>query len=342
MSHSKSIFGAGLFCIDIIQTKVMDQKTCYIQNGGSCSNVLEILAKQGWRSSAMVPAFDDELSVYYLNRLKDNIPTLIQYGNSIRIPRTRTSFNKSGSPRYSTTCPVCQRPLFKIALPSEADTKLVVQQHKFNGYFYHDRISPGVKQLIHAAVLNGATIVYEPNSARNKKGFLDHSRECDIVKFSAKKIPDSLSECLRVEAGRSRVKLLIKTSGHEGLDYSFRLDESTLSPWVHVPNYVDRVVADSSGAGDWVTAGILFSAEENNIDFLSLSANELALVFEQAGVFARLCCAGIGAQGSLYGPDEMASLVLNGKTYSSPYGSDFLQRIEDGEFCTESISTNVH
>ena len=82
MSHSKSIFGAGLFCIDIIQTKVMDQKTCYIQNGGSCSNVLEILAKQGWRSSAMVPAFDDELSQSVERQYPDSDTVREFYSNS--------------------------------------------------------------------------------------------------------------------------------------------------------------------------------------------------------------------------------------------------------------------
>ena len=98
----------------------------------------------------------------------------------------------------------------------------------------------------------------------------------------------------------SRVLIEIETIGAEGLRYRSRLPQA-VSGWVSVGSYSVSDIKDTSGAGDWCTAGLLNAlATKGAVGLARTNQPELQAALENAQALAAWNCRFEGARGGMY------------------------------------------
>lgn len=116
-----------------------------------------------------------------------------------------------------------------------------------------------------------------------------------IIKFSIDRI-SNYHELFPVQ----RVPLEIQTQGDKGISYRFNhtLKEKK---WINLPGFSISGSVDASGAGDWMSAGLLTKVGKHGLrGFKSINQTKIveALKFGQA--LGSLNCFYIGARGLMY------------------------------------------
>ncbi|KUO77850.1 MAG: hypothetical protein APF81_05915 [Desulfosporosinus sp. BRH_c37] len=292
------LLGAGLVCLDIIN---MDGKVQYY-NGGSCGNVASGLSFLGWKNAVLTGRYKDEAAkILNCNFERLGVQKIeVKHGNSVT-PRIIEEFSngQQKAHHFSMVCPQCGRELPRL---SSFDDKSVcsLELSDFN-VFYSDRTSKGIVLLRNLYKDKGAWTVYEPNSSRNVKSLLTNAIDSHIVKFSADKVSMTLADMIRNQSTNGATVLIVRTMGKEGLAYSYRKRDNTMSLWKHldvqpVPHFVD-----SCGAGDWCTTGILYSLVNKHPSFTKYLTNQDVVASLQYGqALSAISCCFLGAQGLIY------------------------------------------
>lgn len=155
--------------------------------------------------------------------------------------------------------------------------------------FYFDRAVPAALRLAEYFRSEGALVLFEPNNSTDKDLF-----ERGVTTSHILKQTDEAEIHLR---DIDRPWLHIKTLGSDGL--RFRIDGGA---WLERGAYETNTVADTSGAGDWCSAGLLhilsrhWSGEPSKIN---ADLIDRGLSYGQA--LAALNCLFEGARGALYG-----------------------------------------
>ena len=308
MSSSKNlkspqkVLGVGLSCLDIIEHgKYLDY-----YNGGSCGNVIAVLSFLGFSSNLITRRYNDVAG----NVLKAN---LAQLGiNSIEVGKNPTQtpriieklIHEDGAyvgHKFLMECPECSQPLPKLKLLSQSDVKPVINSSISYNALYADRISPGISLLIDAFNGNGAWTIYEPNSCRNAKAFFNNASKAKILKFSSEKVPLSVAEKIRCSTERSQTLIIIQTLGKEGLRFSYRKKSGLFSQWIRLPAQPILNLVDTTGAGDWCTAGMiscLLSYYDKSPQWIKKTNVISALQYGQA--LSAIACSFVGGQGLIY------------------------------------------
>ena len=305
-SKKFKILGAGLACLDIIK---VGQNIKYY-NGGSCGNVIAALSFLGFPSDLISRKHGDTAGQILKANLKKFGVGHIEVGKrTTSTPRiieqlSLTNGNYGGHD-FLLKCPDCHQDLPKLKLLSQAEAKPVTQSLTNYNALYTDRVSPGIRMLRDNLNQMNAWTIYEPNSFRNTKAFFHNAQESSIVKFSSEKIPFEIANKLLTYEKASKTILIIQTLGKNGLRFAFRKKSMKFSSWVKLPAQPITRLVDTSGAGDWCTAGTIMNlllTHPTRPNWLKKNVVISALQYGQA--LSAISCSFIGGQGLIYASNK--------------------------------------
>lgn len=318
--------GSGLIALDVIVNgkPSTPAKLCA---GGSCGNVLSILAFLGWDSKPIGRLAENKASEKlfhdFLNfDVSTSLITTSEDGNTPIIIH-RILKDKEGNPKHKFEFRVPETnawlPMYKPVLASAVDL-LTVKQPSSN-VFYFDRVSRSTISLAKYYKSKGALVIFEPSSYKLDKQFTECLEIAHVIKFSSDRIKNFS------ELHPNPIALLeIETLGEAGLKY--RLKSSPDSKWKIIPSFSFEDINDSAGAGDWCTAGIINELGYDGINSFNKADNdsiEKALLIGQ--VFGGINCRYDGARGIMYNMTYdsfigIAEAILNKKHIPAPENSD--------------------
>ena len=296
--------GMGLVALDVVfTTNGYVAPRCYA--GGTCGNVLTILSYLGWRSLPVSRLRADKpgerlvqdlqhwgVSTEFVTQSPDgSTPVIVQ--------RIRPS--AGGVPRHSFSwrCPSCgaHLPGYKPVLASDIEaTALTIPR---GAVFFFDRVSRSTLLMAKISRKRGAAIVFEPASVGEPALFKEAWELSHIVKYSHERLRE-IAELGLGQTQSSGVLIEIETIGAEGLRYRSRLPQAE-SGWVSVEPYPISDIKDTSGAGDWCTAGLLNAlATKGAAGLAKTTQSELQAALENAQALAAWNCRFEGARGGMY------------------------------------------
>jgi fructokinase len=293
--------GSGLVALDII-INGWESESPILSAGGSCGNVMTILAYLGWKahpiarigSDLAADVLIDDLSMFGVHidflqcEKSGHTPIVIEtipVGTSI----SRTHF-------FSFSCPHCGAPLPRHRPILKSSVQHVVSQLPQPSIFYFDRISRAAIEIAKTYSAKGAVIIFEPSNVKSGKLFQECIQVAHIVKYSHESIgniPGSL--------GTKYPLLQIETLGSYGLRFRLNLGIDHGSNWEYLETYRVDDLKDEAGSGDWCTAGVIHVLGQEGIKRLKEASKEEvleALSFGQA--LAALNCRFEGARGGMY------------------------------------------
>jgi fructokinase len=289
-------------------------QVAYTGIGGSTGNVLSILAFLGWESLPLVNLGRDHVGAT-IHREFTKLGANMRH---VRLDRGLTTpllyqfaCEPSEAPRYSFACPVCgQTRRFHENLVDSGGDEFVRSAAESNVFFF-DRVTAGTVRMAQAARAGGAFVFFEPSSVSADRSLFDAALgSAHVVKYSIDRIREPLDHHL------SAGFVEIQTMGARGL----RFRKHSLAPdWVNLPALRTSSVADTSGAGDWCTAGFLHAlfADRGVSELRDLDYNDIYRSLRLGQSIAALSVRHIGARGLMrawYPSDALgiAQQILDG------------------------------
>ena len=313
------VVGTGLIALDVVigsgpETPVRSWA------GGTCGNVLSILAYLGWDAYPVARMNGDVAS----ERVRADMARWgVHLDWTTCAPTTHTPMivqeirrrrdGRSGH-RFSWSCPNCGTwlPPFKAITVDAVET--VKPALVETSVFFFDRLSRATLTLAAEASARGALVVFEPSSKARDELMAEAVAVAHVVKYAEAR----LARVRGVMASGSATVLEVQTLGDRGLRYRHRLRRG-VSRWMHLKGVPAPQLADTCGAGDWCTAGLIAKAAIGGQEGLRCAGAlgvRSALRYGQA--LAAWNCVFEGARGGMYViareafEDQIASL-LNGQ-----------------------------
>jgi len=295
------IFGTGLVALDLVLS-ADPEAPVRAWAGGTCGNVLAILAALGWDSYPIARLNGDAASQRVRADLRRwgvqleylgcsptaNAPIVIQ-----QILRAR-----DGSPRhrFSWACPHCGSwlPGFK-PVTAKAIEPITTHAQRVDAFFM-DRLSRSALLLAEHAAKSGAVVIFEPSAKADAKLFSEALSVAHVVKYS----DDRFSEIPGAMHGSSTTLVEIQTLGASGLRYRHKLNR-TLSPWMHLDAAATHNLVDTCGSGDWCTAGLIATVARHGLGgLIKLGAEGLVEGLQFGQKLAAWNLGFEGARGGMY------------------------------------------
>lgn len=312
MSKTKSptCVGAGLVALDIVTAKAKGdlqlKADAFCSVGGSCGNVLLILAHIGWGVTPVARLGDDKASAVIrstfaqaganltqLTTAKDDpAPTLMHYIKHDGLGGHRFDFYNPRTGRLF--------PRYKPVTISAIDG--LVSDGGTPSVFYCDRIAPSHLHLAKHFYDKGALVFLEPQSAKPN----DLARilpYVHVLKISRNRI----AQLDGVRSARTAPLVIIETLGNEGLRYRIVGKSRILSDWQVIPSIPGIRAVDCAGAGDWTTASILHNGRDV---ILSANLKDIATVLRKSRLWGALATMFPGARGLMRHMNGEALLAL--------------------------------
>lgn len=283
--------GAGFVAADIVEGRTEE----FVAAGGSCGNVMAILAWLGWKSYPVARLGRDWAAGVIRKEFKaiGLEDAFLSDEKAIQTPIVIQRFveDKQGKRvhRFSLACPECGGwlPRFRASTLQQATD--VTQSAIAPKAFYMDRLSPASLRLAGWARECGALVVFEPSSVGDERQFQKAVDLCHILKFSH----DRLGHVRDLQEAQ-QPRIIIETLAEEGLRMRWRGHWTDLSAF-KLPAFVD-----GAGAGDWTTAGLIHQLGTSGakvFDTLQKPRLLSALRFGQG--LAAINCGFEGARGAM-------------------------------------------
>lgn len=303
--HKPKAFGAGLIALDLVMGAEPETP---VQSwaGGTCGNVLSILAYLGWDAYPIARMNGDPAS----ERVRADMArwgVRLDYAGCsptshtpIIIQQIRRRSDGSPTHRFTWSCPRCGEwlPGFKAVTKEAVD--VVAPAVAGSSVFFMDRLCRAALTLARRAAEAGALVVFEPSARSDPKLFAEALTIAHIVKYA----DERLATAEGVMGAGSATLLEVQTLGADGLRYRHRLDR-TPSEWAHLDSVAAPRLADTCGSGDWCTAGLVSKIAAKGAEGLragDLHSIKEALRFGQA--LAAWNCGFEGARGGMYAVDR--------------------------------------
>ncbi|MCW5943050.1 MAG: hypothetical protein KIS66_12520 [Fimbriimonadaceae bacterium] len=301
-AQQHSCVGTGFIVLDVVRNTVGTGATERRFAGGSCGNVLAILAYFGWAASAVGRIGNDQPGSELLADLAAwGVRTELLHvepgiGTPIIVQENYLDSKARPRHRFSRVCPVCGAsfPAYRPVRASEAASIAAsLPQHSV---FYLDRASPGTLMLAKRSRARGALVFFEPSGIGDEQLFREGLQTAHVVKYSKERLR-GIGHIVE----KHRVPIEIETLGASGLRMRFCAGVSR-SSWRDFPAYSAPRLLDASGSGDWCSAGLIDVLMD-----LGMPCEQLAdhpevvadgLKFGQ--VLASLNCGFEGARGMMY------------------------------------------
>jgi fructokinase len=315
------VYGTGLIALDVVNSADESQPV-RAWAGGTCGNVLTILSFLGWRSYPIARLNGDNASV----QVKSDF---LQWGVNLDFaecaPSSATPIivqkirrDKNGLPihRFALNCPHCGNWLPGFKPVTASNMSWIIPKFRDPKVFFMDRLSRAALSLAAYATEQGAIIVFEPSAKMDPRLLKEVLQLAHVIKYADQRISDIEG----VDCENSSILLEIQTVGADGMRYRSSLPKARSNGWVHLPAFPAPVLADTCGAGDWCTAGLISIIGTDGLKgFLQLNTIKLrsALKFGQA--LAAWTCGFEGARGGMYYVDKKTfdkqiQYILKGET----------------------------
>ncbi|RQS25592.1 hypothetical protein DIE03_25030 [Burkholderia sp. Bp8992] len=285
------VVGTGLLALDVLLGE--DRTSVRAELGGSAGNVLAILAFLGW-SSAPVARLGDDVAGRRIRREFEVLRADTRFIRHEDHAHTPVVYQWPGdhecTHRFSFSCPFCGQKRGFASEAGDAYCHTVLRQIERPDVFYFDRVTDWSLNLAENYRSRGALVVFEPSAVAVRTADFQRAIDaCHILKYADERITELAAfDC-------SDVEVVIQTLGAQGLRFRVASDMPQGS-WRTLTAFSVPRVADTAGAGDWCTAGLLYalyggrSSRELNTPTLAAS-----LRFGQA--LAALNCMHSGARG---------------------------------------------
>lgn len=314
-----SCVGTGFIVLDVIRNSVGPDLTEKRFAGGSCGNVLAILAYLGWKANAVGRIGDDhvghelvrDLSKWHVNTKLLQMET--NRGTPIVVQENYLDARGRPRHRFSRACPVCgaSLPAYRPLLTSEAAG--IASRLPVHSVFYFDRVAPGTLSLAQESRKQGALIVFEPSGVKDERLFSECLKTAHIVKYANDRI-----EGVHDLVASAKVPVEIETLGAKGLRLRVRA-RGRAGAWKELPAFSAPELRDAAGAGDWTTAGLIHGLMTRSIaaDDAVAAVDEVVHATQQGQVLAALNCGFEGARGLMYVAEakrvvELAAAIASG------------------------------
>ncbi|HZV08022.1 MAG TPA: PfkB family carbohydrate kinase [Gemmataceae bacterium] len=295
------VFGTGLIALDLVLG--LDPKTPVRSwAGGTCGNVLSVLAYLGWEAFPIARMNGDPAServradmAHWGVRLDfascgptAHTPIIIQ-----EIRRGRDGKPKH---RFSWSCPKCGEwlPPFKAVTTAAVDAVAPALDNA--SVFFLDRLSRAALSLAKEAAERGAVVVFEPSGKGTDKLMAEAITLAHVVKYSDQRLAGIGG---LMDRGAATV-VEVQTLGERGLNYRHRFGRSP-SEWKHIGAFPAPRVADTCGSGDWCTAGLLAKVATSGLAGLrEAGADGVKAALRYGQALAAWNCGFEGARGGMY------------------------------------------
>ena len=299
------VVGTGLLALDlVVGSDAIEPIGCWA--GGTCGNVLAILAYLGWEAYPVSRINEDAAAQRVCADLSrwgvhlDWVGCAPTASTPIIVQEIRRGSNGQVGHRFSWSCPSCGRwlPAFK---PITGDAVAHVKEGlKRTDVFFVDRLSRAAITLAKEASALGAVVVFEP-SAKSADHLMGEAMEiAHVIKYAEARRP-SFPKAL---VDDSDAWIEIQTMGERGLRYRHRF-AGDWSVWHHLQAVEAPRLADTCGAGDWCTAGLIAGATAGGQQRLRRGGAELVRTALRYGqTLAAWNCGFEGARGGMYAVDQ--------------------------------------
>lgn len=301
------VFGTGLIALDLV---VGPEQEIPVRSwaGGTCGNVLSILAYLGWDAYPVARMNDDVASDRVCADMQRwgvhldwancaptaHAPMIVQ---EIRHRRDGQSDH-----RFSWSCPRCAErlPPFK-ALTLDAAEK-VKPALTGASVFFLDRLSRGILALAAEASAQGALVVFEPSGKVTSRLMAEAVALAHVVKYADHRLAG-----VHGAMGKdSAVLLEVQTLGDRGLRYRHRPRRGG-SRWMHLKAVPAPRLTDTCGSGDWCTAGLIAKAAVGGQEgFRRAGTRGVRAALRYGQVLAAWNCGFEGARGGMYAVSQRA------------------------------------
>ena len=313
------VFGTGLIALDLVigadpETPVRSWA------GGTCGNVLSILAYLGWDAYPVARMNADVAS----DRVRADMQRWgvhLDWANCAPTTHTpmivqeiRRRRDGRSDHRFFWSCPRCGKwlPPFKaITIDAVEEVKPALVNASV---FFLDRLSRGTLILAAEASARGALVVFEPSSKSTDKLLAEALALAHVVKYADHR----LAGIRGAMTSNSTVLLEVQTLGHQGLRYRHRLRRD-VSHWMHLKAVPAPRLTDTCGAGDWCTAGLIAKVTVGGQEGLRRAgARGVRAGLHYGQALAAWNCAFEGARGGMYAVSRRAfqnqiTNLLNGR-----------------------------
>ena len=301
----RKIIGTGIFNWDSIyvreypqgpqHNRTFEEKLLLEEVGGTCGNVMCMLAHFGWETFPVTKQDRSEeglgltasLKEYgcncrFVTNTEDGGTTILTIVHKLdRDGNKKTSVRKGGpnGSMYGRRRHLRQRdqaPAFVEALDFVPDV------------FFFDDPAAGYRYIAGALREKGTLVYFEPAAIKDSGDFKSIAVS-DIVKFSGENIEDVSF------VDDYKGKLFIQTLGSEGLRFNLRGEG-----WVNLPPVENDNVADWEGAGDWTTSAFLNAlAEVEALSIKRLTSDIVKTALQKAQIVASKSVSFMGSKGMI-------------------------------------------
>ena len=297
---SHRVYGTGLLSLDLIFRPGDEQPTRWFA-GGTCGNVLAILSYLGWQSFPITRLNGDIASQIVQCDLVNvgvrlDYATLIpQAPTPIIVQRITRNSKKKQTHHFSTHCPYCRSRLPSFSAVRNDTALRTLSRLTPPTVFFLDRTSRGMLTLAQQAAESGALIVFEPSANVDLQHMREAIRIAHIVKYADERFPTPLNA---IEFSDS-TRIEIQTTGSSGFRFRAQLGKR-ISDWKYRSAINLDYIADSAGAGDWFTAGLISKFPNGLNDLQELNTAYLDEIFSYANAAAAWNCQFEGPRSGMY------------------------------------------
>jgi sugar/nucleoside kinase (ribokinase family) len=292
--------GVGFVAADIVE----GSGEGFVSAGGSCGNVMAILAWLGWNAVPVSRLGRDWASKTIRKDLRKAGVTLnyLSGEDAVQTPIVIQRFVEDArgqrTHRFALTCPECGGwlPRYRPITLAQADrlTSLGLEPKTF----YLDRVSPAGLRVAAWARDLGALILFEPSSIGDERQFQKAVDLCHILKYSH----DRLGH-LRDLREAHNPRIIVETLAEEGLRVRWH------GRWTELPAIEAPWFRDGAGSGDWCSAGLIHRlGTQGSAVFETLQNPRLLAALRFGQALAAVNCGYEGARGAMHAlsRDEMA------------------------------------
>ena len=290
-SNDVSCWGVGFVAMDVIDL----EGDRFAAVGGSCGNVMAILAWLGWTARPIARLGRDAAGDFIRQELRDlgvDVGWLTEekkLRSPIVLQRFSTASDGTRTHRFSLTCPGCGRWLPRHRPVTLAQSMDLTSGGNVPSVLYFDRVSPAALRLAETARNRGALVVFEPSSADAETKFQRAVDTCHVLKYSQERLghlPD-------LPYAKSP-PLIVETRGEVGLRYRWQ------GRWSQLDAFPVKDNLDAAGSGDWCTAALIHRMGPHGAEAFARSTDSVIKAALQDGqATAAVNCGFLGARGAM-------------------------------------------